>query len=348
MGGIWETQNKVLPGAYINFLSDKPLAITPGSRGIVSMPLELRVGAKGDIYVETVLSSDMKKRDLKYTEQDYLLIQEAVKNASKVIVYNLGSTGHTTQDIDTYLEKMLLEDFNTIAYCYKVSGVAAKITTWVNTVRSDEGKSIQAVLASTSANNESIINVGNGVVLSDGTELTSEQCCAWVAGATAGAAVNKSLTNYQYFDAVDANPRLTKTQQEEAVNGGKFIFKVNTAQKVSCVYDINSLTTFTDDKSVDFRKNRVMRVLDGINNDITTIVETNYLGNVNNNESGRSVIKSGLIEYFNELQRMNAIQNFDNKDVVVMSGNNSDSIIVPVYVQPVDAVEKLYMTVNVS
>ena len=49
MGRLWETQNKVLPGCYINFLSNKPLAITPGDRGIVTMPLQLSVGAKGEI-----------------------------------------------------------------------------------------------------------------------------------------------------------------------------------------------------------------------------------------------------------------------------------------------------------
>lgn len=348
MGGTWETQNKVLPGVYINFLSNKPLAITPGNRGIVTMPLELSIGNKGDVYIETVLTSDMKDKGLEYTATDYLPIKEALKNASKVIVYNLGNTTHNTEDIDTYLEKMLIEEFNTMAYIYDVEGVATKIVTWIKSVRETEGKSVQAVLADTTADHEAIINVGNGVILSDGTELTAAQCCAWVAGATAGAKINQSLTNFKYLDAVDVKPRLTKTQQEEAITAGKLVFKANAAQHVTCLYDINSLTSFTSEKSKDFRKNRVMRVFDGINNDITTIIESNYLGKENNNEAGRLIVKATLIDYFNELQRINAIQNFDNKDVTVSPGKESDAIVVDVYIQPVDSVEKMYMTINVK
>lgn len=35
MAGTWENQNKILPGAYMNFLTSAPLSITPGDRGTV-------------------------------------------------------------------------------------------------------------------------------------------------------------------------------------------------------------------------------------------------------------------------------------------------------------------------
>ena len=37
MGGTWTSQNKILPGAYINFLTNAPLSITVGDRGIVAL-----------------------------------------------------------------------------------------------------------------------------------------------------------------------------------------------------------------------------------------------------------------------------------------------------------------------
>ena len=33
MAGTWESQNKVIPGAYINILTNTPLSITAGERG---------------------------------------------------------------------------------------------------------------------------------------------------------------------------------------------------------------------------------------------------------------------------------------------------------------------------
>lgn len=95
-------------------------------------------------------------------------------------------------------------------------------------------------------------------------------------------------------------------------------------------------------------KNRLIRTLDGINNDITEIFESNYVGKINNNADGRSLLRATLIEYFNELQRMNAIQNFTAEDVTVNPGNDSDAVVIDCFVQPVDSVEKIYITVNLA
>lgn len=345
MGETWITQNKNLPGVYVNFLSNKPLAITLEDRGIVSLPLKLNVGTKGDIYKVTAISSEIEDENLELSKEEYLPIKEALKNASLVLVYNLGTTP-TTEDIDNYLSSMLTQHFNTIGYIYTDN--TDKIVTWVKSIRTNEGKSIQVVMSGVSGDDEAIINVGNGVIINDGSVLSAAQCCAFVAGATAGAKINQSLTNFKYFGAIDVNPRLTKTEQETAVNKGEFIFKSNFNQTVTCLYDINSLTTFTAEKSKDFRKNRVVRVLDNINNDITEIFEANYMGKVDNNEDGRGLVRASIIEYMNELQRLKAIKNFIPDDVEVLIGKDIDSVVINCFIQPVDSIEKFYITVNIK
>ena len=50
MAGTWESQNKVLPGAYINIRTNEPLSITPGDRGTVVILQEMSVGEDGQIY----------------------------------------------------------------------------------------------------------------------------------------------------------------------------------------------------------------------------------------------------------------------------------------------------------
>lgn len=97
-----------------------------------------------------------------------------------------------------------------------------------------------------------------------------------------------------------------------------------------------------------FTKNRVIRTVDNIANDITKIFEANYVGKVNNNDEGRSLLKASLVDYFATLQTVGAIQNFVTDDIKVAKGNDSDAVVIEAAVQPVDSVEKIYITVNLS
>ncbi len=348
MGGTWTSQNKIIPGAYINFKTNTALSITTGDRGIAVLLQEMSVGTAGEMY--TITATDKSEYPSGVTAGDKLLVNEALKGASTVIVYNLGTT-HDAGAITTALAALQTIVFNTLAYPYDATTYAANqlaIATWIQAMREDEGVKVQAVLNDYDGDYEGIINVTQGIKLSDGTTLTAQQVTAWVAGMTAGANVNKSNTGQKYVGAIDVVPRMTKTEMETAINAGEFIFKVDSAQNVTAVYDINSLTTTTVEKGDAFKKNRVIRALDGINNDIVEIFESNYVGKVNNNADGRSLLRATLIEYFNELQRLAAIKNFTAEDVTVTAGTASDAVVIDCYVQPVDAVEKIYLTVNLS
>ena len=350
MGGTWTSQNKILPGAYINFLTNAPLSITVGDRGIVALLQKVSKGEKGEIYRITALDQSQWPEGV--TAEDKLLANEALKGAQTVLVYNLGSSNHTANDVKDALEALRTETFNVLCYPYDDEGSAAiksAIQTWVEAMRDDEGVKAQAVLANhDDADSEAIINVTQRVKLADGKELTPAQTTAWVAGITAGARINQSNTGRKYVGAVDVVPRLTKSEMETAVQNGKFIFKVDSAQNVTVVYDINSLITVPSEKDKQFTKNRLIRTIDGINNDIKTIFESNYVGKIDNNPDGRSMLRATLIEYFNELQRLNAIQNFQPEDVTVSPGTDSDAVVIDCYIQPVDSVEKIYITINLS
>lgn len=243
---------------------------------------------------------------------------------------------------------MKTEIFNILCYPYDNSANKTAIATWINAMVKDEGMYIQGVFPNYVGDIELIINVPQGVKLSDGKILTEAETAAWVAGVSAGANINQSNTGRKYVGAIDIVPRMTKSEMEAAIKAGEFIFKVDSAQNVTVVYDINSLTSFTTEKGKQFSKNRVIRTISSINNDITTIFESNYVGKVNNNADGRLLLRATLIEYFNELQRLNAIQNFTSEDVTVEKGIDSDAVVINCYIQPVDSIEKIYITVNLS
>ncbi|QUI25522.1 phage tail sheath subtilisin-like domain-containing protein [Vallitalea pronyensis] len=240
--------------------------------------------------------------------------------------------------------------FNTCAL-YDVTDTAIKeaFKGWVRRLRDDEGTKVTLVAENyDSADYEGIISVKNGVVLEDGTVIDAKKATAWVAGATAAANTNQSLT-YDFYDgAVDVDNKYNYTTIEDAIHAGNFLF-TGYDGKARVEYDINTLHTYTADKGRLFRKNRVMRTLDAINHDITKIGNDYFIGKISNNEDGRNLLKNEIIKCLQRYENQDAITNLDTgKDVQVLASTETDVVVVRIAAQPVDGMEKLYMTVEVK
>ncbi|WP_373233303.1 phage tail sheath family protein [Cohnella sp.] len=254
----------------------------------------------------------------------------------------------TVQDYLDYLTAIELQDFNTIALPSTDIALKAAFASFAKRLRDDEGKKIQVVLENyPSADYEGVISVKNGVILDNGSALSAAQATAWVAGATAGADVNESLTYAAYDGAVDASPRYTNSQIIAALQAGELVFTANNGRAV-VEQDINSLTSFTPEKGKAFSKNRVIRVLDAASNDLVRIFSNFYLGKVPNNDDGRNLLKGECINYLTTLQNISAIQSFDGQtDIAVTAGAEADVTVIDLAVQPVDSIEKIYTTITV-
>ncbi|HBF2177179.1 phage tail sheath family protein [Clostridioides difficile] len=68
-GGTFVTQNKILPGSFINFISAKRATSSLSDRGIVAMGLELDWGIDEEVF--QVTSDDFEKYSVKYFGYDY-------------------------------------------------------------------------------------------------------------------------------------------------------------------------------------------------------------------------------------------------------------------------------------
>ena len=68
-GGTFVAQNKVLPGAYINFVSLATASATLSDRGIATMPLELDWGVEDSVF--EVTSADFQKNSMKLFGYSY-------------------------------------------------------------------------------------------------------------------------------------------------------------------------------------------------------------------------------------------------------------------------------------
>ncbi len=351
MAGTWESQNKELAGVYLNIQTNEPLSITPGDRGTVAILQELSAGTDKTIY--TITATDAAYPE-DATAEDKRLATEALKGAKTVLLYKLPD-GHDSDAVQEALGVLETMDVNTIAYPYdgpnetdESNYEAAKtaIATWVQAMYDDEGVPMQVVMANMDADSDRVINITQGVVLSDGTTLTAAQTTAWVAGITAGASMTTSNTGRKYVGAVDVVPRMKRSAMETASKAGTFLLKVDNAQNVTVAYDINSFTSFTPQKGAALRKNRVIRTIDNIKKDLGIIYEGDYIGKFDNESDGQSLLKGAYCEYFKELNRKSAIKNFDTDDLTITDGAEVDSVYVAANVQPVDSTDKIYVDVN--
>lgn len=120
---MFVTQNKELPGAYINFISAASANAAISDRGIATMPLELDWGADGEVF--EVTNSDFQKNSLKifgydYTHDKLKGLRDLFLNTQTLYAYKLTSGGKKAEN-----------DFAEALYC-GVCGNSLKITVQVN------------------------------------------------------------------------------------------------------------------------------------------------------------------------------------------------------------------------
>ena len=165
----------------------------------------------------------------------------------------------------------------------------------------------------------------------------------WVTGVIGGVAVNASALNMPYDGEFTVNVDYTQTQLERCIDAGEFtLHKVGADIRV--LNDQNSLVTTSVDKNELFKQNQTIRVIDNIANDIATIFNTKYLGQIPNDDEGRVSLWADIVAHHQELQRIRAIQDFEEDDVVVSAGTERAAVVVNDAVTPVNAMAKLYMT----
>ena len=95
-GGTFVTQNKTLPGAYINFVSATTNSNGMSARGIGAMCFSsdwLAQGAVTEITAEDFLTNSTKILGHDYGDDSMLVLREFFKNGSKLYAYNLNGGG---------------------------------------------------------------------------------------------------------------------------------------------------------------------------------------------------------------------------------------------------------------
>lgn len=290
------------------------------------------------------------------TQLDSSFVDFEVLKEGAAVPVTAGVTlvGGTNGQVDkttytTFFNLLDTKNFQCVTVYDNDTSVPAMLKTRVDVWRNKRGKKVQAVVYDSSASDvEGIISVNQGFKTATET-VDTLLFPVYAASVTAGAAINQSLTAKVVEDAVEIINPVLEDGIEDALKIGRFILTYRQDGAVCIEKDINTLQTFTADKNYVFSKNRVIRCLDEIGNTASLIFNRNYCGKVDNDSIGRNQYKTELIAYLDTLVNIGAITNFDgSSDVTVLPGESIDSVVVDLAIQPVDSMEKLYMTVNVN
>ncbi|MBS6643999.1 MAG: phage tail sheath family protein [Clostridiaceae bacterium] len=100
-GGSFTTQNKVLPGAYINFVSAASSKSALSQRGTVAVPLILSWGIEQEVF--TVTAEEFQEHcfeifGYEYEADEMLVLRELFRNMTKGVLYRLNKGVKASND----------------------------------------------------------------------------------------------------------------------------------------------------------------------------------------------------------------------------------------------------------
>lgn len=356
-------------GTFGNGLSVMIVAEASGEGKYKGQGFFVRTSLNGEVVDEqnVKLPSELK-------DNDYLsfIKAEALSSLSAVAAVDLagGSNGSESDgNLTKILNKLTGLSWNTLGFCGKDANKNV-IDTYIKNLRENKGKYRQGVLFNNgSSDYEGIISPFQAFAVDDDDvdwlETESEDAdeeaerqaalslrqmfaVGFVAAVTAGSDVNISNT----YAPVPANViEVIPAPDEDAdVEGdlmaGLLTFTHNSRNQIVIEKDINTLHTYTQTRTAPFSKNRVIRCLDELSNTKVMVWEEMFIGKIDNNVTGRNLLKTQIMSIIQNLVKIGALNESDTQ-IIVEPGDDPDKVRSYETVRPIDAMEQLYSYVTV-
>ncbi len=242
-----------------------------------------------------------------------------------------------------YLEKIESYTYNTMGVVVTDETTKSLYAAFVKRLRDEMGIKFQLVLYNKTADYYGTISVKNKV-LDEGWSAAS--LVYWITGISAGCEVNKSNQNKKYDGEFTIDANYTQTELKKAIKAGEFILH-KVGSDIRVLEDINTMITTSDTEGDIFKDNQTVRVIDQIANDIAVLFNTKYLGVVPNDAAGRISLWSDIVAHHRQLEKIRAIEAFEDSDVTVEAGSTKKSVVISDSVTVINALSKLYMVCTV-
>lgn len=282
--------------------------------------------------------------DLK--DNDFVTFKaDAELEVSAGLTFSGGTNGVVTgTEHQKALDTLESYSFNMLGCMSKDEVTKGLYSSYTKRMRDEMGIKFQLVVYNLKADYIGVINLKNKVNDTDTEEFA---LIPWVIGAEAGCEVNKTCENMTYDGEYDVDVPSKQSDLIKAIKAGEFVLHKN-GEDVCVLSDINSFTSVSNEMNEDFQLNQVIRVLDEMALQQAAIFNKKYLGKIQNVASGRISYWNDCVDVCKELEKINAIEEFDPKDVTVEKGKGKRDVILNTALMPACAMSKLYSTIYVS
>lgn len=352
----WDpTSLPVAPGLYINFVEAAIAQITGGARGVVGMPVFEYTGnaVAGKFYV---VDNEKDAVDFFGTAGAAPILRVLSGGAKEVLAYAVAPFVDPEVDYDyvTIRDEYEARNFNVFVYPKDVPSTEQDAAKAWTTRNRDEGKHFLFVVGGKATEDQDpavgnarsirlkddyVVNLISGVELADGTELSSGEYAAYIAGLIAGTAINKAIT-FKELPVVDVTKRLKNSEIDTALTSGSLVI-VNDGRKVKIEQGIT-----TNSNAQKRGKIRAIRARQAVATDVSATAADNYIGKLDNNTDGQAALMSAVKAYLETLENENVL----TKPVVTLDPNfvsAGDSVYLAVAYTEVDSMERIFLTINV-
>lgn len=351
-----------LPSFSMIFRGKAVSAITRSARGIVAIVLKDGTEGGKDLNIyKKVDEVDFEN----WTQKNYNYLKLVFGGApSKVIAIRMAENA---ADYSAVLSKLKDLKWNYLTIPELLPVDSSVISAWIKQYRNDEKKTFKAVLAHCKGDHEGIINFTTENITSTITGAThsAAEYCARIAGVLAGLSLDRSCTFYTLNDISGAE---TPDDPNERIDDGELIV-VFDGKKYKIGRGVNSLTTFTTDKTEDVRFIKIVEGMDLYMDDIRETYEESYVGKIINDYDGKQMFVAAIGAYHKGLLGNVLDKSYENTvavdvdaqriylesrgmdtsemdDVAVAKANTGTKVFIVSNIKFVNAMEDLTMNVN--
>ncbi|HWQ76947.1 MAG TPA: phage tail sheath family protein [Syntrophomonas sp.] len=198
-GGTWLTQNKVLPGSYINFVSASRASASLSDRGYAALALAMNWGAENEVI--TIEAADFKAScfdilGFAYTDAEMKPLREVFKGAKTLYLYRINSGGTKATATSGNLTATAIHG--------GTRGNSIKIVIQAN-VDDENLFDVMTYVGTKLVDTQTAANVtglvGNGFVAFSGSGILAAAAGITLAGGTNGAVTGESYSTF--LDAIE-------------------------------------------------------------------------------------------------------------------------------------------------
>jgi hypothetical protein len=298
-----------LPSVNIIFKELATSAVEQGSVGVLALVLKDESVANGVTeYVLTNIADIPAVLDA--ANKDY--VNKAFLGVPKEIhLIVIQSDAANFSAAMNYLETI---QFNVLAIPGVAPADVATFSAWTIDMFDNKERKIISVLPNSVSDHPAVINFSTDNIVVGATTYTTSQYTARIAGIIAGLALTQSPT-FQVLSEVTDVPKLSKSDADTLINAGKLIL-YHDGEKVKIGRGVTSRTTVNTTFGADWKKIKIVRILNKTYDDIKRTIEDLYVGKVQNNYINKLLLVSAIKAYYEQLE----------EDEILDSGKNSADI----------------------